>query len=121
MKKILLFCLLGACATTYNDNPDKIYVGGMEHPGYIKNISVKESSTTNSLQRVTVTGETYEDTKLFYSVVWFDANDMKINSTLSKPVMAKVRKNQPFHWSAVAPSAKAVSYKVYVADRAIEQ
>lgn len=122
MKKILLFCLLGACAATVNENPDKIYVDGMAHPGYIKNISVKEaSSKSSSLQRITVNGETYEDAKLFYSVVWFDADDMKINSSLSKPVMAKVRKNQPFHWSAVAPNAKAVSYKVYVADRAIEQ
>jgi uncharacterized protein YcfL len=126
MKKSVLGCLiagvLAACANTVNTDPDKIYINELADLGYIKNISVSDAqNTSNSLQRVTVTGETNKDVTLYYSVIWFDDNGMKINTTLSKPVKANVRKSQPFHWTAVAPSEKATSYKVYVASRAIEQ
>lgn len=124
MKKLLLFsCFLtAACSGMVNMNPEKIVIGDLGCQNCLKHISVSDTqSGPDALQRLTVTGETSTDVKLFYSVVWFDDDYMKINTTLSKPVMANIRKNQPFHWSAVAPSTKATSYKVYIANRAIEQ
>lgn len=120
MKKLFVASalFLGACVAQ-NMTPQNIHV---QNGNYIKTIAahdtVRESDGT---MLVNITGETYEDTELFYRVVWFDKDGMKINSLLSKSVQARVRRDQPFHWSAVAPNKKATSYQVYVSDRVIEQ
>ena len=111
---------LCGCAGTENMNPDKIFLTGQSGMGYLQNISVDETSPcSDELKKLTIQGTSYVDGTLHYSVVWFDKDNMKINSTLSKSKMEHLRKNQPFHWTAVAPSQKAESYKVYVSDRAI--
>ena len=124
MKKIFVVLpvssLLFGCASTTNMNPDKIFLTGQSETGYFQNIFVDESMPGNEeLKRVTIQGMSYADATVYYSVVWFDQDNMKINSTLSKSTLEHLRKNQPFYWTAVAPNKKAVSYKVYVSDRAI--
>ena len=111
---------LGACATTMNMDPDKIFLTGQSANGIIQNISVDETRPDkDELKRLTIQGMSYADATVYYSIVWFDRDDMKINTTLSKSTLEHLRKNQPFHWTAVAPNEKAVSYKVYISDRAI--
>lgn len=124
MKKIFVvlpvMASLCGCAGTENMNPDKIFLTGNSGTGFIQNISVDETMPENQeLKKLTIKGMSYIDADVYYSVVWFDKNDMKINSTLSKSTLEYLRKNQPFYWTAVAPNQKAVSYKVYVSDRAI--
>lgn len=124
MKKLFIILpvlsSLCGCAGTENMNPDKIFLTGNSGVGFIQNISVNETIPENQeLKRLTIEGMSYVDGDIYYSVVWFDKNNMKINSTLSKSTQGYLRKNQPFHWTAVAPNQKAVSYKVYISDRAI--
>ncbi len=113
-----LCSVISACAVD-NHNPDIIYLSDNNS---LKEISVKDTMrNSDGFLKVSVVGETYSDTDLYYKVVWFDDEQMKINTLLSKSVKSPVRKNVPFYWTAVAPSKSAVSYKVYVADRFIEQ
>ena len=124
MKKIFIvlpvLSVLFGCAGTQNMNPDKIFLTGQSETEYIKNISVDESFSDNQeLKKITIHGMSYIDATVYYSVVWFDRDNMKINTTLSKSTLEHLRRNQPFYWTAVAPSQKAVSYKVYISDRAI--
>ena len=122
MKRQLILGLFGislAGCAAQNAHPDKIFV---QNASYLKHISVQDTlRESDSFKLETVSGETYEDTDLFYRVVWFDKDGMKQNSILSNSNQAIVRRNQPFHWTVVAPSAKAVDYKIYVSDRPIEQ
>lgn len=122
MKKQLILALIGgflAGCAVQNACPDKIFV---QDASYLKHISVQDSvRESDAFKVLTVSGETYEDTDLFYRIVWFDKDGMKQNSILSNSNQAIVRRDQPFHWTVVAPSAKAVDYKVYVSDRPIEQ
>lgn len=123
MKKLVILPILAVlfgCAGTENMNPDKIFLTGQSGTSYIQTISVEESIPENQeLKKLTIQGISYVDATVYYSVVWFDRDNMKINSTLSKSTLEHLRKNQPFYWTAVAPNKKAVSYKVYISDRAI--
>ena len=122
-KAFVLFPVLAAlcgCVGAVNSNPDKIFLTGASGAGYFKNISVEETTPENdALKKLTISGESYVDGTVYYSIVWFDKDNMKINTTLSKSTLEHLRKNQPFYWTAVAPSKKAVSYKMYISDRAI--
>jgi uncharacterized protein YcfL len=122
MKQKLILALVGislmGCAVK-NAQPDKIFV---EDSSYLKHVSVQDTvRESDAFKLVTVSGETYEDTDLFYRVVWFDKDGMKQNSILSNSNQAIVRRNQPFYWTVVAPSVRAVDYKVYISNRPIEQ
>lgn len=123
MKKFIVIpvlTMLCGCAETVNMNPDKIFLSGQSGTGYFKNISAQETFPDNKeLKKITVQGESYADATVYYSVAWFDKDNMKINSTLSKSTLEHIRKHQPFYWTAVAPNQKAVSYKIYVSDRAL--
>lgn len=123
MKKFLIIpvlAMLCGCAETINMNPDKIFLSGQSGTGFFKNISAEETFPDNQeLKKITVHGESYADATVYYSIVWFDKDNMKINSTLSKSTLEHLREHQPFYWTAVAPNQKAVSYKIYVSDRAL--
>jgi len=124
MKKMFIIpAVLGAlygCAGAVNQNPDKIFLTGKSNAGYLQNISVDETTPNNNkLKKLTISGMSNVDGTLYYSVVWFDKDNMKINSTLSKSTLEHLRENQPFYWTAVAPNQEAVSYKIYISDRAI--
>ncbi len=121
MKKFFVISgLIGLCAcATVNTTPNTVYLGNAR---YVKNISATDNGRDkNGLMRVQITGDALMDTELYYSVVWFDDDNMKINTILSNPVHASVRSGQPFFWNAVAPNKDATSYKVYVSNRVIEQ
>ena len=125
MKKNLLIIpallALCGCAGTVNTNPEKIIFTGNTGAGYVKNISVDEThSSSKELKKITVSGEAYSDATVYYSVVWFDKDNMKINTTMSKSVLEHLRKNQPFYWTSVAPNNKAESYKIFISDYAIQ-
>lgn len=111
--------ILGACAAQ-NLTPENIIV---ENGNYIKYVS--SNSTTrqsDGFLRVNITGETYEDTQLYYRIVWFDDDGIRIDAgVLDRPVQSRVRRNVPFDWTAVAPSNTASSYKVYISKRPIDQ
>jgi uncharacterized protein YcfL len=121
MKKFILglVCILGGCAAQ-NYSPENIVV---ENGNYIKNISsVSSVRPKDGFMKVSVSGETYEDTELYYRVVWFDADGLKIDAgVLDRPVQSRVRRNIPFTWNAIAPNASASSYKVYVSKRPVQQ
>lgn len=120
MKKIILCfgLLLTACAAN-NMTPANIHV---QNGNYLQHISATDTRrTSDDTLLVNITGQTYEDTDLYYKVKWFDANNMEIKSLLSKSVRAPVRRDVPFTWSAVAPNKKAHSYQIYISDRVIEQ
>jgi len=121
MKKfVLVFAgLLGACAAQ-NYTPQNIIV---ENGNYIKYVSSNSTVRPgDGFMRVNVTGESYEDTELYYRVVWFDDSGMKIDAgVLDRPVQSRVRRNVPFDWTATAPSNAASSYKVYISKRPINQ
>jgi uncharacterized protein YcfL len=124
MKKLLLIIstlgVLSGCARTFNADSDKIFFTGQSGAGYIQSISVDESRPNkDELKKITIHGMAYVDATVYYSVVWFDRDHVKLNTTLSKSTLEHLRKNQPFYWSAVAPNQKAVDYKVYISDRAL--
>ena len=121
MKKAYIFglcaALMGCAAQNYA--PDKIH---LQTTNYLKYIDVTDTQKgPNDNLQINISGETYEDTNLYYRVVWFDENNIKIDSLLSKSVNAAVRRDSPFNWSVIAPSADAKSYQVYISDRVIEQ
>ena len=107
---------LTACAAQ-NLNPENIH---LTTTNYLTDIRATDTIRDGKIV-VNITGKTYEDTTFYYRVQWFDANGMAIDSILSRPTMSKVRRESPFNWTVVAPSTKAASYQVYVADRPIEQ
>lgn len=122
MKKALSLVfagILGACAAQ-NLTPQNIIV---ENGNYLKYVSSNSTiRQSDGFMRVDVNGETYEDTELYYRVVWFDENGIKIDAgVLDRPVQSRVRRNVPFDWTATAPSKHAQTYKVYISKRPINQ
>ena len=121
MKKFILgyVCILVGCAAQ-NLTPENIHV---ENGNYIKYVSSQSSKKTkNDFMKVNINGETYEDTELYYRIVWFDESGMPINTAvLDRPVQSRVRRDIPFNWSAIAPNADANSYQVYISKRPIKQ
>ncbi|MBO7509062.1 MAG: hypothetical protein J6T57_02180 [Alphaproteobacteria bacterium] len=121
MKKIslALASILAACAAQ-NYTPENIII---EDGNYIKEISAKSVvRPSDGFTSVSINGETYEDTTLYYRVVWFDVEGTQINSgATDRPVQANIRRNIPFNWHIVSPSNNAHSYKVYISNRPIRQ
>ncbi|MBQ8294645.1 MAG: hypothetical protein IJX89_04650 [Alphaproteobacteria bacterium] len=123
MKKIIciLGIVLGGCTTTQNLNPEHIHIDSLPDD-CIKNIRINGVEyVENGNMKITVSGEVYNDTDLYYSTAWFNDSGIKINTLLSKYVKQTVKKGLPFYWTIVAPSSKAVDYKVYVSNTKIEQ
>ena len=122
MKKILSLALvgiLGACAAQ-NYTPENIIVENGNYIKYVSSTSTRRPS--DGFMRVNVTGETYEDTQLYYRLAWFDDNGMKLDAgVLDRPIASRVRRDVPFDWTAIAPSKEASSYKVYISKRPIDQ
>ena len=122
MKKILSLALvgiLGACAAQ-NYTPENIIVENGNYIKYVSSTSTRRPS--DGFMRVNVTGETYEDTQLYYRLAWFDDNGMKLDvGVLDRPIASRVRRDVPFDWTAIAPSKEASSYKVYISKRPIDQ
>lgn len=119
MKRILflpLFGIIVACAPI-NTTPDNIFLG---EGTYISKISTSLSHRGDKIV-ANISGQTYEDNEVFYNVIWFDCENTKIDTILSKSMQSRVRREQPFHWTAIAPSAEACSYEVHISTRPIQQ
>lgn len=118
MKKLftLLFCFISACSFAYDKTIFTI------------DSDVKlESINSNAVVRSTdgsivanIHGISIKDQVVFYKVIWFDENNMPINTILSSCVREQLLKDAPFNWSIVAPSKKAKSFKVTVFDRCVK-
>lgn len=121
MKKIgiMLACLLAGCVTE-NKMPENIIA---ENGTYLKNISaISITRASDGFKIVDINGETYEDTDLFYRVVWFDADGAQIKTGASdKAVQASIRRDIPFNWRVVSPDNTAQTYKVYISNRPVRQ
>ncbi|MBP3545881.1 MAG: DUF1425 domain-containing protein [Alphaproteobacteria bacterium] len=63
---------------------------------------------------VQVQGVSSKNQSVYYKVEWFDYNFINISSDLSRWKRANLRENSDFLWKMVAPSKRAVSYKIYI-------
>lgn len=77
------------------------------------------SSVSNVRERdgqvlVQVQGVSSKNQSVYYKVEWFDYNFINISSGLSRWKRANLRENMDFLWKMVAPSKRAVSYKIYI-------
>jgi len=111
-----LFGIIAACAPI-NTTLDNVFLGDNT---YISKISTSMSHRGDKVV-ANISGQTYEDNELFYNVIWFDCNGTKIDTILSKSIQSRVRREQSFHWTAIAPSAEACSYEVHISARPIQQ
>ena len=122
MKKFIIalsVVAMTACAgmeydkTKFHITSDTYYISEV-----FANDHIRES---DNLKVVNITGAASADTTIYYKIVWFDENGAPVKSTLSKSTEAKLRAEQPFHWTAAAPNTSARQYKVYISGRVIEQ
>lgn len=117
MKKIFVFCtllFLYACATPLEYDHTKFSIN---HDVKLLNISTNSSIRERDGQLfVQISGISKNNQAVFYKIEWFDANGMKISTTLSQWKKVNLRENAEFFWNAVAPTKRATSYKVYVTD-----
>lgn len=65
---------------------------------------------------VQVAGVSKKNQSVYYKIEWFDANGMKISTTLSQWKKVNLRENAEFFWNAAAPSKRAATYRVYITD-----
>lgn len=116
MKKIFVFCtllLLCSCTTTpleydntkFSINPD------------VKLLNINTNSTTRERDGqllAQVSGVSRKNQAVYYKFEWFDANDMKISTSLSQWKKVNLIKDTDFFWNAVAPTKRAITYRVYI-------
>ncbi len=82
----------------------------------IKIEDIKGRVKDNGFMQAQITGENLTNSyfKIEYRIVWFDENEFKISSILSKYTTLPAYANQPFIIDAIAPSNKARSFRVYL-------
>jgi len=121
MKKLIValsIVALAACATEYDKK--KFHITSDTY--YISEVFAKDHvRESDNFKVVNITGVASSDTTVFYRVLWYDENGAPLKSTLSKSTEARLRAEQPFHWTAVAPNANAKDYRVFISGRPIEQ
>lgn len=110
----LFLLLTSACASKLEYDYTKLSI----NPD-VKLISID----TNSVRRgrdgqllAQVSGISKKNQLVYYKFVWFDDSGMKISTSLSQWNRANLREGADFYWKAVAPSKRAVTYKVNVTD-----
>lgn len=85
----------------------------------VKLVAINTSSTVrerDGQMLAQVMGISKTNQSVYYKFVWFDANGMKISTSLSQWKKVNLREDAEFFWNAVAPSKRAASYRVYVTD-----
>ena len=82
----------------------------------IKITDIKGRTLSNGFMKVQVSGENVSSTYqlLEYKVMWFDEDGFVIESILSKWQDAPAYATQAFHVSAISPSSKAKTFRLYI-------
>ena len=82
----------------------------------IKIVDIKGRVKSDGFMKVQVSGENLSDEYqlLEYRVVWFDEDGFVIDSLLSKWQTAPAYAAAPFHVSAISPSTKAKTFRLYI-------
>ena len=77
---------------------------------------IKGRVKDNGFMQAQITGENLTNSyfRIEYRIVWFDENEFKIQSILSKYTELPAYANQPFIIDAIAPNNKARSFRVYL-------
>ena len=117
MKKIFVFnalLFLWACATPleydhekFSINPDVKLLNVNTHS------SIRERDGQVLAQ---VAGTSSKNQSVYYKIEWFDANGMKISTSLAQWKKVNLRENAEFFWNAAAPTKRAATYRVYITD-----
>jgi len=121
MRKLIMalsVVALTACATEYDKR--KFHITSDTY--YISEVFASDRvRESDGFKIVNITGTASSDTTVFYRVLWYDENGAPIRATTSTSTEARLRAEQPFHWTAIAPNANAVDYRVFISGRPIEQ
>ncbi|MCL2749127.1 MAG: DUF1425 domain-containing protein [Alphaproteobacteria bacterium] len=121
MKKLIMalsIVALTACATEYDKTKFHITSDTYYISEVFANDHIRES---DNFKVVNITGVASSDTTVYYRVLWYDENGAPIKATTSKSTEARLRAEQPFNWTAIAPNASAKNYRVFISGRPIEQ
>ena len=116
MKKIFMFALLLLCACTTPLQYDRSKFLIASDVGFLSintNNTIRERDGQLLAQ---ISGISTKDQSIYYKVVWFDVNGMKISTSLTQWKKVNLRENAEFFWTVVAPSKRAMTYKVYITD-----
>lgn len=116
MKKIFIFAtllFLCSCATLEYDHSKFSINPDVKLLNINTNSAVRERDGQIMAQ---ITGVSSKNQSVYYKVEWFDANGIKISTSLSQWKKVNLWKNSDFLWNATSPSKRAITYRVYVTD-----
>ena len=117
MRKLFVFgmlILLWACAAPLEYDHSKFSINqDVKLLNVNTNSSVRERDGQMMAQ---VSGTSSKNQSVYYKIEWFDANGMKISTSLSQWKKVNLRENAEFFWNSAAPSKRAVTYRVYITD-----
>ena len=117
MKKSFIFAawmFICACATPLMYDQAKFSISSD-----VKLLNITTQSSTRERDGQTqaqVIGVSAKNQTVYYKTEWFDANGFKISTTLNQWKKANLRKDAEFIWNFVAPSPRAVAYRVYISN-----
>lgn len=116
MKKIFIFIALlfaWACASFEYDHAKFSIASDV----YLLNINTSNVVRERDGQMlVQVAGTSARNQSVYYKIEWFDANGMRISTSLAQWKKVNLRENAEFFWNATAPSRRAATYRVYITD-----
>ena len=110
----LIVAILCSCAAPLEYNRDIFSINPSVKLLDINSTATVRERDGQSIVQIMGTGD--KNQTIYYKVEWFDANGMRINSTLSRWKKVNLHKNAEFFWKATSPSRRAVSYRVYLSD-----
>ncbi|MBR6355961.1 MAG: YcfL family protein [Alphaproteobacteria bacterium] len=117
MRKFLLslmFLGVAACATPLEYDKAKFSISpAVKLLNINSNAAMRERDGQVMAQ---VSGTSSKNQAVYYKVEWFDANGMKISTSLAQWKKVNLRENSEFFWKAAAPSQRAATYRVYITD-----
>lgn len=117
MKKLFIYAvvaILCSCTTPLEYNRDIFSINPSVKLMNINSTATVRERDGQAIAQIMGTSRTNQT--IFYKIEWFDANGIKINSTLSRWKKVNLHKNAEFFWKATSPSRRAVSYRVYLSD-----
>lgn len=116
MKKIFILSTLlfmWSCASLEYDHAKF----SIDSDVYLLNINTNNAVRERDGQMlVQVSGTSARNQSVYYKIEWFDANGMKVSTSLAQWKKVNLRENAEFFWNAAAPSRRAVNYRVYITD-----
>lgn len=117
MRKIFIFSalfFLCSCTTPLEYDREKFSLN--------PDVKLLELNTHNTIRErdgqilAQISGISKKNQSVYYKVEWFDVNSMKISTSLAQWKKINLQENAEFFWNVVAPTKRAVTYRVYITD-----